>query len=110
MWGISLNTVRLRLEKLRDSTYLGGTEEGMVLTVWNTGKWSDKWDTRIVELRSEPISFVRITSMSVAELGVHRVGFIKICKRPNENRRSMKFVTLSHFLYLRKSKLMSPSR
>ena len=105
-----LNKVRLALEKLRDSTYLGGVDGVIALIQWKTGKWSDKWDTNIVELRSECIALVMTRSIKVAEFWVHRVGLVIICRRPSEKSKSTKLVTFSHLEYFRRSRLMSPNQ
>ena len=85
---MSLKIVKFLLEKLRASMNLGVGSGTIDLIVWITGKWSDIYEIRIEEFRSDWIALVIIWSIRVADFGVHLVGLVIICRRPNEKSKS----------------------
>ena len=73
-----------------------------------TGKWSERLETKIIDSNLSETWLVIIWSIVVAELGVHLVGLVTICKRPWEKRRSIYSVELGEELYFRQSIFVSP--
>ena len=99
------NASILDFEKFLVSKNLfSGLEAGDDFTQWKTGKWSDNLEINIVVENSLAFEFVIMWSIIEAECGVHRVGFVTICRRPNEKSWSINSVTKSHFPYFKTSR------
>ena len=75
---------------------------------WKMGKWSDNLDIKMNDSKLSVWQFERIWSITVAECGVHRVGFRTNWRNPYENNKSIYSVTFLIIPYFRASKFKSP--
>ena len=104
-----MNFFTFRSEKSRNliSLLFWGWEHILLKKI--KGKWSEISEVRIAVSNTSDFVFVNTWSIREAEWGVQRVGFMINCKNPYENSKSIYSVTWLTRLYLRASRLKSPT-
>ena len=84
LWRAFLNLSTLAWEKFLDFTMGGLILLFLNEILWIRGRWSEIFQRRSKDSKTLLEEFVRMWSIRVAEFSVILVGFVTICKKPNE--------------------------